>query len=133
MVGQQVRIATVLFAASVIAAPAFAGKKDNSVRFGDPQVLDNADPYFNSVRIGVIFSHHVWDTLIYRDPKTNAYRPSLATSWKWVDDTTLDVELRKGVKFHNGAGFLRRRCRLYTQLRRQSRQQGRHSGQRQLD
>jgi peptide/nickel transport system substrate-binding protein len=105
MIGQRLRLATVLFAASVIAAPAFAGKKDNSVRFGDPQVLDNADPYFNSVRIGVIFSHHVWDTLIYRDPKTNAYKPSLATSWKWVNDTTLDMELRKGVKFHNDAEF----------------------------
>src|SRR5688500_12775087 len=79
-----------LCVASLIATPALAGKKDNSVRMGDPQVLDKADPYFNSVRIGVIFSHHVSDTLIYRDPKTNAYQPGLATSWKWIDDTTLE-------------------------------------------
>ncbi len=29
-------------------------------------------------------------------------QPQLATSWKRVDDRTVDVELRQGVKFHNG-------------------------------
>src|SRR6185312_5485007 len=28
--------------------------------------------------------------------------PQLATSWKRVDDKTVEVSLRKGVKFHNG-------------------------------
>lgn len=46
-----------------------------------------------------------WDTLIYRDPETFEYKPLLATSWKWVDDVTLDFELRRGVKFHNGEKF----------------------------
>src|SRR5262249_34978986 len=46
-----------------------------------------------------------WDSLIYRDPKTNEYKGQLATSWKWVDDRTLELELRQGVKFHNGAEF----------------------------
>jgi peptide/nickel transport system substrate-binding protein len=95
----------VVLAALAANGTAHAGKKDNSLRFGDPQVLDNADPYFNSNRAGVILSHHVWDTLIYRDPTTNQYKPSLATAWKWVDDTTLELELRRGVKFHNGAEF----------------------------
>ncbi|HEX9322886.1 MAG TPA: ABC transporter substrate-binding protein [Xanthobacteraceae bacterium] len=88
------------------AAPAaMAAKKDNALRVADDQVLDNVDPYFNNVRIGVIVSHHVWDTLIYRDPKTNEYQGQLATSWKWIDQKTLELELRKGVKFHNGAEF----------------------------
>ena len=97
--------AAALLATAAIAMPAYASKRDNTVRFADPQVLDHADPYFNSVRIGVIFSHHVWDTLIYRDPKTNEYKPSLATAWKWVDDKTLEFDLRQGVKFHNGEAF----------------------------
>ncbi|TMJ29482.1 MAG: ABC transporter substrate-binding protein, partial [Alphaproteobacteria bacterium] len=84
---------------------ALATKKDNALRVADDQVLDNADPYFNNVRIGVILSHQVWDTLIYRDPKTNEYKGQLATSWKWIDQKTLELELRKGVKFHNGAEF----------------------------
>ena len=82
--------------------PALAAKKDNTVRFAYDQVLENIDPYFNNVRLGVMMSHTVWDTLIYRDPNTNEYKPNLATSWKWVDDFTLELELRSGVKFHNG-------------------------------
>jgi peptide/nickel transport system substrate-binding protein len=92
--------------ALLAAAPAaFAGKKDNTLRFAYDQVLENADPYFNNVRIGVITSHAVWDTLIYRDPTTNEYKPSLATAWKWIDGTTLELDLRQGVKFHNGDAF----------------------------
>jgi peptide/nickel transport system substrate-binding protein len=89
----------------LVAAPAEAGKKDNSIRFGEEQALDNADPYFNDVRIGVILSQQAWDTLIYRDPKTGEHKGLLATSWKVIDDKTLEFELRRGVKFHNGADF----------------------------
>jgi len=31
--------------------------------------------------------------------------PGLATSWQWLDDRTLEVTLRQGVKFHNGEVF----------------------------
>ena len=57
------------------------------------------------MRIGFIIGQQVWDTLIYRDPKTNEYKPELATSWTWVNDKTLELELRRGVKFHNGEEF----------------------------
>jgi len=69
------------------------------------QVIENVDPYFNNVRLGVILGANVWDTLLYRDPATNEYKGQLATSWKWIDDRTLELELRKGVKFHNGEDF----------------------------
>jgi peptide/nickel transport system substrate-binding protein len=96
---------TAALAVMMTAPAADAGKKDNTVCFAYDQVLENADPYFNNVRLGVITSHAVWDTLIYRDPATNEYKPSLATSWKWVDSSTLEMELRQGVKFHNGDAF----------------------------
>jgi peptide/nickel transport system substrate-binding protein len=92
-------------AAACVSTPALASKKDNTIRFAYDQVPENVDPYFNNVRIGVIIGQHVWDTLIYRDPKTNQYKGQLATSWKWVDDKTLEFELRHGVKFHNGEEF----------------------------
>jgi peptide/nickel transport system substrate-binding protein len=82
-----------------------AGKSDNSIRFAIDQAPENIDPFFNNVRIGVIIGQHVWDTLIYRDPKTGEYKGQLATSWKWVDDKTIELDLRKGVKFHNGEDF----------------------------
>jgi ABC-type transport system substrate-binding protein len=31
--------------------------------------------------------------------------PRLATAWRWLDDRTLEVQLRQGVKFHNGEVF----------------------------
>ncbi len=31
--------------------------------------------------------------------------PGLATSWQWLNDRTLEVTLRQGVKFHNGEVF----------------------------
>jgi len=94
-----------MFAAVVLAGPASANKADNTVRFAYDQVIENVDPYFNNVRLGVILGANVWDTLIYRDPETNQYKGQLATAWKWVDDKTLELELRKGVKFHNGEEF----------------------------
>ena len=90
---------------SAVATPCLAGKADNSVRFAYDQTPENVDPYFNNVRIGVIIGQQVWDTLIYRDPATNEYKGQLATSWTWTDDKTLELELRRGVKFHNGAEF----------------------------
>ncbi len=31
--------------------------------------------------------------------------PRLATSWRWLDELTLEVKLRRGVTFHNGEVF----------------------------
>ncbi|MBL8831468.1 MAG: ABC transporter substrate-binding protein [Rhodospirillales bacterium] len=92
-------------AVAALAAPAEAAKRDNTIRFAYDQVPENVDPYFNNVRIGVIIAHHVWDTLIYRDPKTNEYKGQLATAWRWIDDKTLELDLRTGVRFHNGEEF----------------------------
>lgn len=86
-------------------APADAQKRANTIRFAYDQVPENVDPYFNNVRIGVIIAHQVWDTLIYRDPTTNEYKGQLATAWRWINETTLELDLRRGVKFHNGAEF----------------------------
>jgi peptide/nickel transport system substrate-binding protein len=91
--------------AASLVPQAFAGKKDNSIRFASNQVPESLDAYFNNVRIGVILAHHIWDHLIYRDPKTNEYKPAMATAWRWIDSTTLEFDLRRGIKFHNGEPF----------------------------
>jgi peptide/nickel transport system substrate-binding protein len=91
--------------ACLIATPVFADKKNNSIRYADEQVLENIEPYSNNLRIGIILAQQVWDTLIYRDPVSGEYKGQLATSWKWVDDRTLEIELRHGVKFHDNSEF----------------------------
>lgn len=85
--------------------PAFADKKSDTLRMAYDQAPESVDPYFNNVRIGVIIAANVWDTLLYRDPMTNEYKGQLAKSWKQIDDRTLELELRQGVKFHNGEEF----------------------------
>jgi peptide/nickel transport system substrate-binding protein len=89
------------------AGGARADKSDDTLRiaWGVDGVMVNADNYYGATRAGIWFSRLVWDMLVDRDPKTGEYLPNLATSWAWVDDTTLELKLRQGVKFHNGEPF----------------------------
>src|SRR6476661_6117269 len=98
-------VAATAAAVVVASAPAWAGKKNDTLEMAYDQAPENVDVYYNNVRIGVILGQTVWDTLIYRDPVTHEYKGQLAKSWKQVDDKTLEFELRQGVKFHNGEEF----------------------------
>jgi len=104
-------VSRLLFAAgaAVLAAallqPAHAGKADDTLRVPADQVLPDIDPYFNNELLGSIIGQHVWDTLVTRDPATGQFKGQLATAWRVVDDTTVEFDLRKGVKFHNGQPF----------------------------
>ncbi len=86
-------------------APAEAGKADDTLNIAWDQPLDNADAYFNTNREGILFARMVWDQLIERDPVTFEYKPELATAWRWIDDVTLEFDLRKGVQFQDGQPF----------------------------
>jgi peptide/nickel transport system substrate-binding protein len=90
---------------TAVASPAFAGKKDNTLNFAWTKELESLDRYYNTAREGMIVSRHVYDDLIYRDPVTWDYKPLLAKSFKWVDNTTIEFELRQGIIFHNGEKF----------------------------
>ncbi len=52
----------------------------------------------------VYLTLHVFEHLVEMD-KNGMLVPRLATSWKWLDDRTLEFKLRQGVKFHNGEKF----------------------------
>ena len=85
--------------------PLHASQSDDTLRWASDRELGSLDYFYDSTREGIIISHLIWDSLIYRDPQTLKYKPLLATSWKWVDDTTIDLTLRQGVKFQNGEAF----------------------------
>jgi peptide/nickel transport system substrate-binding protein len=96
----------VLLVLSLISSTAaFANKANDTLVYASDSEPENISPYHNNLREGVIISHMVWDTLIHRDPKTGAYKPQLATSWKWKSPTELVLDLRQGVTFHNGDKF----------------------------
>ncbi|MBL8567949.1 MAG: ABC transporter substrate-binding protein [Phreatobacter sp.] len=50
-----------------------------------------------------VFFTSLWEALISRDWLGNLMpQPGLATAWKRIDDQTVELQLRRGVKFHNG-------------------------------
>lgn len=86
-------------------APAIAGKADDTLNVAlafEPEPLDN---YKIAGREGLILARHVYDGLLYKDLDTGEFKGALAKSWRFVDPTTMEFELREGVKFHNGAAF----------------------------
>ena len=60
------------------------------------------DPHMHFERIGILVNINMFDSLLHRSAKLE-FEPSLALSWKALNDTTWEFKLRKGVKFHNGA------------------------------
>jgi len=53
-----------------------------------------------------------WASIVYNGfehlmevDKDGTLMPRLATGWRWLDERTLEVTLRQGVKFHNGEVF----------------------------
>ena len=62
------------------------------------------DPHFLFVDTNVAYSKHIYGTLVELDENMRTM-PSLATSWKAIDDTTWEFVLRRGVKFHDGTDF----------------------------
>ena len=78
-------------------------QKDNLVvaYAGEPNSLDTTNELGN---VGVRMHYVFHDTLLRRDFfDGNKLVPSLATSWKRLDDLTLEVKLRDGVQFHDGS------------------------------
>jgi peptide/nickel transport system substrate-binding protein len=87
---------------------AAAQTKDDTIIYAVQSDIPNWDPPNSVLRESIIFGYHVFDHLAARDLKSGKVGPSLALSWKAVDDTTWEVKLRKGVKFHDGTPFTAR-------------------------
>ena len=97
-----VALAGVFVALALASAPVEAGKKDDTLVWATDRDNPIADPFFLNTRELVVIGHQAWDTLVIIDPKSGDIKPLLATKWAWVNPTTLEMELRKDVKFHSG-------------------------------
>jgi len=62
---------------------------------------DTLDPQVTSSSAVWSITLNIYDTLIARD-RQGKLVPGLAVSWKPLNDTTWQIRLRAGVKFHNG-------------------------------
>jgi len=65
---------------------------------GELRIVDNSS--FNFVTVVNNVFEHLLDLEEEGKPV-----PRLATGWRWVDDRTLEMTLRQGVKFHNSELF----------------------------
>src|SRR6266705_1367664 len=98
-----------LFALVVsVPTPVAAQTKDDTLVYALQSDMQNWDPPNSVLRESIILGYHVFDHLAARDLKTGKVGPSLANAWRNLDDTTWEVKLRPGVRFHDGTPFTAR-------------------------
>lgn len=83
--------------------PATAGKPDDTLVVAFQRAIDNLDRLYTVRREMLILAQLTDDGLFYVDPDTLDYVPLAAKSYRYADDTTLDVTVRNGVTFHDGS------------------------------
>ena len=92
-------------ALALAANAAWAGKANDTLVWVTDREATVADPYYNNTRELVVIGSTAWDMLLFRDLDSGEFKPLLATSYKWIDNVTLEFELRDDVVFHNGKKF----------------------------
>src|SRR2546428_710896 len=93
----------VLTLAALVAVPigASAQGKD-TLTVALPSHAPTLDPHMHFERVGILVNINMFDSLLHRSAKLE-FEPSLALSWKALNDTTWEFKLRQGVKFHDGS------------------------------
>ncbi len=66
----------------------------------------NWHPYLHTAQVQRRLEQQIFDHLVEIESNDfSKYSPGLAKSWKQLNDTTLEVALQQGVKFHKGQDF----------------------------
>ncbi len=73
------------------------------VAYGIPPETMDPQMHMNTFTEGVL--RNIFETLVVRGPDMKTLEPGLAESWQFLNETTLQFKLRRGVKFHNGEPF----------------------------
>jgi len=87
------------------AGAAYAQKAKNTLRIGLVEPISSMILYDGPNPEVGMFSRGLFDPLLCFDNRTGKFAPNLASSWKWLDDQTLELKLHTGVKFHDGSAF----------------------------
>jgi peptide/nickel transport system substrate-binding protein len=97
------RLLAIALLSVVVALPASSARAQSkdTLTVGLVWINDTLDPHMHFQRVGILININMFDSLLHKNTKLE-YEPSLATSWKSLNDTTWELKLRKGVKFHNG-------------------------------
>jgi peptide/nickel transport system substrate-binding protein len=97
------QIAVLVMSAGWIAAgPAQAQKAELTIGLSaEPSAMD---PHFHNLTPNNSLLKHIFDRLTDQD-ENQLVKPSLAVSWRTVNDTTWEFKLRPNVRFSNGDAF----------------------------
>jgi len=87
-----------LLALVVIAIPSHSAE----LRIGLSSEPSSMDPHFHNLAPNNTISGHVFETLSRFDADAKLL-PGLAESWRLIDETTWEIKLRRGIKFHDGS------------------------------
>src|SRR6185437_8837648 len=93
--------AAVLAAALTLVAVAAEAQE---LKIGIKTEPSSLDPQFHTLTPNIQVSNYIFDALVKQDANLKP-QPSLAVSWKPIDDTTWEFKLRPGVKFQDGSDF----------------------------
>ena len=87
------------------ASQVLADKASDTLNWATDREVAVIDPYYNNTRELVVMGNLGWDGLMFLNLESGEYEPLLATSWEWIDDKTLELNLRDDVTFHDGSTF----------------------------
>ena len=94
-----------LLAASVDVSPALAQKSKDTLRLAFADPIGTILIYEDQKPEGGLVAPAVFDSLLCFNARKGTVEPLLATTWKWIDERTLEMTLRQDVKFHDGSDF----------------------------
>lgn len=89
---------------AVAAPPVMRGATAQTLTIGIQNEPNTMDPQWHLLGNNTAAMRNMYDTLIGRDVNLQDV-PSLALSWRVVDETTWEFKLRPGVTFHDGSPF----------------------------
>ncbi len=82
---------------------AAAGPEDDTLRAAMAGEILNLDYLYTTRREYIIIANMTDARLFSMNPETQQVEPSVATSYEFVDDMTIEVKLRDDVRFHDGS------------------------------
>ena len=86
-------------------APSFAQKSKDTLRAITLEPISTLDDTFNALPLLRQVNEAIYEQLANFDWQAGKWLPSMAKSWRMVDDRTIEYELRDDIVFHNGEKF----------------------------
>src|SRR5579875_2838538 len=102
--GVMAALGAALLASTASSTLAWAQAAPDTLRLATGAPVTSIDPHYHNLSPNSALASHIFDTMVGMNATMHP-QPSLAASWKLVDDKTWEFKLRDGVKFQNGDDF----------------------------